>query len=452
MVLSLQAISDYQLLKRADSFMKTGLKSDTFRAYNDYKSLYLKALMKDDDKLKLKALKGIVKSGELLHIDVSVYKKELLKSSKTIYKKPKAKKNKPSKNLKNVKLKPSNKLKSVYWIDNSRLVLKFKYKLLNKNINYFKLYDSKKNIYKYVFDIDAFINSSSYKLNKKGIKSIKIAQYKPTKLRLVIENKTVVKVRFKIDRNRLIVKIVPTKEIKNKQIIKKNIYKPIKNKIIVIDPGHGGKDPGAIGYKRYKEKNVVLAIGKYLRDELKKRGYKVYMTRDKDKFIRLSKRTKFANKKKANLFISIHANATSKRNVNKAKGIETYFLAKRSSSRAKKVAEMENKSDLEDMDYYAKTSILNFLNHHLIIKSNKLALDVQSSVLLNLKKHYKGIVDGGVREGPFWVLVGAQMPSILIEVGFITNKKEAKRLVNKRYQKRLAKGIADGIDRYFLKN
>jgi N-acetylmuramoyl-L-alanine amidase len=93
-----------------------------------------------------------------------------------------------------------------------------------------------------------------------------------------------------------------------------------------------------------------------------------------------------------------------------------------------------------------------FLNNHKIVASNKLAIDLQQGVLAELRKYYKGVKDGGVREGPFWVLVGAQMPAVLIEVGFITHPIEAKRLVNKLYQKRFAKGIADGIERYFIKN
>ena len=113
---------------------------------------------------------------------------------------------------------------------------------------------------------------------------------------------------------------------------------------------------------------------------------------------------------------------------------------------------MENKADINDMNYYAKQSFLSFLNNHKIVASNKLAIDLQQSILLELRRYYRGVVDGGVREGPFWVLVGAQMPAVLIEVGFITNPSEAKRLVSKRYQRKLAKGIADGIERYFLKN
>ena len=104
------------------------------------------------------------------------------------------------------------------------------------------------------------------------------------------------------------------------------------------------------------------------------------------------------------------------------------------------------------MNKYGKNSFLNLLNHHNILASNKLAIDLQRGMLGALNKKYKDVKDGGVREGPFWVLVGAQMPSVLVEVGFISNSSEAKRLVNDRYRKIMAKGLANGIERYFAKN
>ena len=223
-------------------------------------------------------------------------------------------------------------------------------------------------------------------------------------------------------------------------------------KIIVIDAGHGGKDPGAIGYKNYREKVIVLQIAEKLRSILKSRGYKVYMTRTGDKFIKLRHRTQYANKKKADLFISIHANAISKKYAKKTSGIECYFLDKSRSSRAKKVAEQENSADMSEMDFYGKQSFLSTLNSHNIVASNKLAIDLQRGSLASLRKHYKGVNDAAVKPAPFWVLVGAQMPAVLVEVGFITHPKEARRLVNSNYQQHLAKGLADGVARYFENN
>ncbi|MDO7253109.1 N-acetylmuramoyl-L-alanine amidase family protein [Helicobacter cappadocius] len=221
---------------------------------------------------------------------------------------------------------------------------------------------------------------------------------------------------------------------------------------IVIDPGHGGKDCGAMGITKVCEKNIVLSVAKFLEQELKKRGYITYMTRNKDVYINLKERTDFANAKNADLFVSIHANSVTKNSSNSPQGIETYFLSTARSERARKVAELENKDDVDVMNYFSRFSFLNSLNSHRLIASNKLAIDIQFGILKELRKNYQGVVDGGVREGPFWVLAGALMPSVLIEIGYNSNPIEARRIDDKRYQRFLAKGIADGIEGFFAKN
>lgn len=223
-------------------------------------------------------------------------------------------------------------------------------------------------------------------------------------------------------------------------------------KLITIDAGHGGKDGGA-SFESRLEKNITLQISLKLKKELNKRGYKVYLTRSNDGFITLRNRTKIANDKMSDLFISIHANSVPISKKDGAYGIETYFLSPARSERSKNAAAMENKSDIEEMDYFSKQTFLNFLNREKIIASNKLAIDIQLGMLTNLKKYYtKDIKDGGVREAPFWVLVGALMPAVLIEVGYITHPIEGVNIANSTYQERLAIGIADGIDAYFSKN
>ena len=388
------------------------------QAYDDYKKLYLKALVNNKQWLRLESLKGIIRTGEKLHFNVSKYKRELSNSRRR-------------------ERRSSHTLRSVGW-KNGKLELVFDKKLRNNQINYYKKYDSKRKLYLYVFHIHAFMKVKLKRFRKRGVYSITLSKYSPNMLHLVIANHSPLSVHFGQKMRKIIVRIGDNKVEKSQN----------KNKTIVIDPGHGGKDPGAIGYKGYREKSVVLAIGRYLRNILKVRGYKVYMTRARDHFVKLRERTKFANRKHADIFISIHANAVRKNP--KTYGIETYYLSKSRSKRAKKVAEIENSSDLIDMNYYAKESFLNTLNSHNIIAANKLAIDLQRSILASLKSKYRYIKDAGVREGPFWVLVGAQMPAVLIETGFITNPREAKRLVDKKYQKRLAKGIADGVERYFI--
>ncbi len=256
-------------------------------------------------------------------------------------------------------------------------------------------------------------------------------------------------------------KEIPKKEAENESknqvfIAEKNDAfiktKRKKHKKIVLDAGHGGKDCGAMSANLVCEKDIVLEVVKFLHKELKKRGYSVLLTRDKDIYIDLVARTELANKKSADLFISVHANSIPKRSTSNAHGIETYFLSTARSERARKVAEQENKDDVNLMDYFSKSLLLNSLNTQRLIVSNKLAIDVQYGMLQSIRKNYPDVVDGGVREGPFWVLAGALMPSILIEIGYNSHAIESKRIQSKPYQKILAKGIADGIDSFFSKN
>ncbi|AHN44757.1 N-acetylmuramoyl-L-alanine amidase family protein [Helicobacter pylori] len=266
-------------------------------------------------------------------------------------------------------------------------------------------------------------------------------------------------------------KEIPKKEIPKKEIPKKEAENESKNQVfiaekndtfikikrkkhkkIVLDAGHGGKDCGAMSANLVCEKDIVLEVVKFLHKELKKRGYSVLLTRDKDIYIDLVRRTELANKKSADLFISVHANSIPKHSTSNAHGIETYFLSTARSERARKVAEQENKDDVNLMDYFSKSLLLNSLNTQRLIVSNKLAIDVQYGMLQSIRKNYPDVVDGGVREGPFWVLAGALMPSILIEIGYNSHAIESKRIQSKPYQKILAKGIADGIDSFFSKN
>ena len=449
--LSLSALSNSEILKRANSFVNSSSKSNQFRAYNDYKNLYLRALMNEDKKLKLKALVGIVKSGDKLHIDISQYSDELTSlKPKSSYKAPTPKKLTSSKKF---KIKSSHKLKSIRW-KSKKLLLSFDKKLRNNQINYFTNYDKKTKKYNYIFDIHASMLIRSQNLRKEGIDSIKLSQHNSSTLRLIISNRSKVSIRFKKSAKELLINITSKNYKKAKTIIAKTKTpkRLDRNKVIVIDAGHGGKDPGAVGYKRYREKVVVLQIAQEFKRILKSRGYKVYMTRDSDKFVRLRNRTRYANKKKADLFISIHANSVGKKHAKSVHGLECYYLDKSRSSRAKRVAASENKADMNEMDFYGKESFLNTLNSHNIVAANKLAIDLQRATLSSLQKNYKNVKDAGVRQGPFWVLVGAQMPAVLVEVGFISNPSEAKRLIDRKYQKRMALGLANGVERYFLNN
>ncbi len=219
--------------------------------------------------------------------------------------------------------------------------------------------------------------------------------------------------------------------------------------LIVIDAGHGGHDGGAVCAGKC-EKDAVLQIVKKLKDAFEDEGYRVYLTRGSDRFLTLGERTRIADKLNAKVFISIHANAIAdKSKFEKIEGIETYFLQKTRDARSQRIAAKENAAVLQGADALSKDVIVDsVLNGPKIIESNKLAIDVQHNIMQNVKKEYPDTRNGGAKPAPFYVLVGASRPSILVETGYITNTKERQRLFDSRYQKSLAQGIVKGVDRY----
>lgn len=222
-----------------------------------------------------------------------------------------------------------------------------------------------------------------------------------------------------------------------------------KHRRIVIDAGHGGHDSGAVGGSK-KEKDIVLQIAKRLQKQLKRRGFTVYMTRQSDRFLKLPQRTRIADKKDAKVFVSIHANSVPKKKRNKIQGVETFFLQNTRDAKSQRIAARENKAVLKGAGSTLSKKVIvdSVLNGPKIVQSNKLAIDVQRRIMTNLHSRYKGVRDGGVRHAPFWVLVGASRPSILVEVGYISHPRERKRLSTPKYQELIAKGIAEGIETY----
>jgi N-acetylmuramoyl-L-alanine amidase len=217
-------------------------------------------------------------------------------------------------------------------------------------------------------------------------------------------------------------------------------------KTIVIDPGHGGHDPGAPGYyKNVWEKDIVLKLAKKLAKTLRDRlQISVLLTRSTDKKLTLEERTAIANTKKADLFISLHCNAAKNRRL---KGIETYLLNLATDEKAIAVAARENatsEKNISDLEYI----LSDLMKHAKINESRRLANTVQTSFVKGMKKNYSGIDDHGVKQAPFYVLLGARMPSILIETGFVSNKQECKRLMSDSYQTAISNTITDGIKKY----
>lgn len=222
-------------------------------------------------------------------------------------------------------------------------------------------------------------------------------------------------------------------------------------KRVVIDPGHGGDDPGAIGPRGLFEKDVVLSIAKKLGEILKEKyNVDVILTRNKDIFIPLEDRTAIANSKKADLFISIHANASRRRN---ARGIETYFLNWTTDEESNRVAARENAISYKKMKEFHKGDLQMILQDkardYKNDESRDLAGGIQASLINNLNQDYKEIFNLGVKWALFYVLVGAEMPSVLIETSFISNREEEKRLSDNKYKEKIAEAIAGGINNYF---
>lgn len=314
---------------------------------------------------------------------------------------------------------------------------------------------------------------------------VKVSQNSPNKVRVVMYNLPykgksfsskhyVVKTyynpyRIVMDVKGKVEKIDPSDEkLKNTYLVKKR-YKPSskhkasasKNKMssndlarqlslgvrrIVIDPGHGGRDYGAPGYyKGVHEKNVVLQIAKRLAKKIRKDlKYEVILTRTNDRFLTLEERTRFANRNHADLFISLHANSSRNK---RAYGIETYFLNLATDDEAIRVAAKENAtskkniSDLQDI-------LTDIMQNAKIYESNRLATHVQGSLYYGLKKKYSYTKNKGVKQAPFYVLLGAKMPSILVETAFLSNPRECKRLTDPKYQDKVCDSIVHGIKKY----
>lgn len=212
---------------------------------------------------------------------------------------------------------------------------------------------------------------------------------------------------------------------------------------VVIDPGHGAHDPGAVGVKGLKEKDIVLDIALRLRNLLQRAGLETILTREKDVYLGLEERTAIANRSNSDLFVSIHANSSKRSNL---KGVETYYLDIARSQRAMETAALENSMSLAKMSDLE--GILEQLFNTKKDESSRLAGIVQKNIVKHLQKHFSQVRDLGVKKAPFYVLIGAQMPSILAEVSFINHPVEGKRLATESYRQRIAEALSAGIQDY----
>ncbi|HYH94486.1 N-acetylmuramoyl-L-alanine amidase [Hyalangium sp.] len=216
----------------------------------------------------------------------------------------------------------------------------------------------------------------------------------------------------------------------------------LKVRRVIIDPGHGGHDTGAIGKSGTREKDVTLAMSLKLAEELRERGLEVILTREDDHYVRLEDRAQFANDSHGDLFISIHCNAAASA---KLRGIETYTLNISSDRYSIRLAARENASTEKGI------SDLQFILADLATKANtgessRLASQVQKSLVGQLSKDYTGIKDLGTKEALFYVLLGVKMPAILVETAFLSHAEEEKRLASEEYQDSVAQAIAQGVE------
>jgi len=214
---------------------------------------------------------------------------------------------------------------------------------------------------------------------------------------------------------------------------------------VVIDPGHGGSDPGCIGKRGLQEKKVVLDVSLRLKKLLSsKKDLEVILTRETDIFLPLEDRTVISNQKQADIFISIHANANPDK---KRSGVETFYLNFSQDPSVNEIAARENATSTKNIGEMMEI-INKIVQNSKIVESKELAKKIQKNLVTCLSKKFTSIKDRGVKGGPFWVLIGGEMPSVLVEISYLSNIQDESRLKNPRYLQQIAQGIYEGIKEY----
>jgi N-acetylmuramoyl-L-alanine amidase len=294
------------------------------------------------------------------------------------------------------------------------------------------------------------------------LKEIRIAQKNPTTVRVVAELDFTKILRYEVfplfDPFRLVIDIFPKQMVsaspaaKSPQPAQPTLsgYSMARQlglgiQTVVIDPGHGGEDPGCISRRGNREKDIVLDVALELKNLLTSgKGLDVYMTRESDIYVPLENRTVIANQKKADLFISIHANAHRNR---KRQGVETFFLNFSPDPQVNEIAARENATSTKTIGEM-KDTIKKIVQNSKIVESRELAEKIQKNLVKCLSQKYGAVQNLGVKGGPFWVLIGGEMPSVLVEISHLSNPQEEERLRSPAYRKQVAQGIYEGILEY----
>lgn len=314
----------------------------------------------------------------------------------------------------------------------------------------------------YQAKLNPILHGKSTSVKNGYVKQIRIAQKNPTTVRVVVDLDLGKIKRYQVwhifDPFRIVIDIYPRDTIPDEPGDKVDQpAQPTKSGYsiarqlglgidrIVIDPGHGGKDPGCIGRKGAREKDIVLDVSSRLKKLLTATTkLEVILTRESDIFIPVENRPVIANQKQADMFISIHANSNPRKNYS---GVQTFYLNFSSDPSVIATAARENATsskNISDMRSILRKIVRNVK----IEESQDLAGKIQNTLVKNLKKSYQDTKDLGVKGGPFWVLIGGDMPSILVEISHLSNLQEESRLKTEKYRQQIAQGIYEGIIGY----
>lgn len=314
----------------------------------------------------------------------------------------------------------------------------------------------------YQAKLNPILHNKTYLVQNDYINQIRIAQRSPNTVRIVVDLDFNKVKRFQVwpafDPFRIVIDIYP-KEISTDASTGKppQPAQPTKEgysmarqlglgiQRIVIDPGHGGKDPGAIGKSGTMEKIIVLDICQRLKKLLgANNDLEVILTRESDIYVPVENRTVIANQKRADLFISVHANSNPSK---KRSGVETFYLNFSQDPSVIETAALENATSTKNLSEM-RNILEKIAKNSKVMESKELANDIQKNLVLTLQKKYKDVKDLGYKGGPFWVLIGVETPSVLVEVSYLSNSKEETRLKNAQYRQYIAQGIYSGIKEY----
>lgn len=318
----------------------------------------------------------------------------------------------------------------------------------------------------YQTKLNPILHGQTYPVNNDYLSQIRIAQKSPTTVRAVVDIDFTKIKKYQIfhlfDPFRIVIDIYPgeknqipfppeTELLPQPQPLPtKTGYSMVRQlglgvERIVIDPGHGGKDPGCIGRSGLKEKDIALRVSLYLKNLLSaNKNLDVILTRETDITVAPEVRTVVANQKNADIFISIHVNAHRNKNLS---GVETFYLNFSEDPSVNEIAARENATSTKNISEMTNI-ITSIVNNSKIIESKELSKIIHTNLVKCLGQNYSSVRDMGVKGGPFWVLIGGEMPSALIEISYLSNPQEESRLKSTHYLKLIAQGIYDGIMEY----